>query len=132
MVRSVKQIFSFSALFWEVRMFYDNIYKICNDKGTTPTTVLKELGFSSGNVSKWKNGSVPNIEMCLAIARKLNVSLDYLITLEGPVSDSALSDSEREWLHIIAHIPENKQEMCKDFLRTHMVVPEKYADQKRG
>ena len=64
-------------------MFYDNIYKICNDKGTTPTTVLKELGFSSGNVSKWKNGSVPNIEMCLAIARKLNVSLDYLITLDG-------------------------------------------------
>lgn len=113
-------------------MFYDNIYKICNDKGTTPTTVLKELGFSSGNVSKWKNGSVPNVEMCLAIAKKLNVSLDYLITLEGPVSDSALSDSEREWLDIVAHIPADKQKMCKDFLRTHMVVPEKYADRKRG
>lgn len=113
-------------------MFYDNIYKICNDKGTTPTTVLKELGFSSGNVSKRKNGSVPNIEMCLAIARKLNVSLDYLITLDGPASDSALSDSDREWLDIIAHIPEEKQKMCKDFLRTHMVVPEKYADRKRG
>ena len=42
-------------------MFYDNIYKICTEKGTTPTTVLKELGFSSGNVSKWKNGSVPNV-----------------------------------------------------------------------
>lgn len=113
-------------------MFYDNIYKICNDKGTTPTTVLKELGFSSGNVSKWKNGSVPNVEMCLAIARKLNVSLDYLITLDGPSSNGALSDSDKEWLDIIAHIPEEKQKMCKDFLRTHMVVPEKYADRKRG
>lgn len=113
-------------------MFYDNIYKICNDKGTTPTTVLKELGFSTGNVSKWKNGSVPNIDMCVAIAQKLNVSLDYLILLKGPASNSALSDSEQEWLDIIAHIPEDKQKMCKDFLRTHMVIPEKYEELKRG
>ena len=113
-------------------MFYDNIYKICNDKGTTPTTVLKELGFSSGNVSKWKNGSVPNIEMCLAIARKLNVSLDYLITLDGPASDSALSDSDREWLDIIAHIPNQNQKKFKHIKRTHMVDPEKYQDHKSG
>lgn len=114
-------------------MFYDNIYKICNDKGTTPTTVLKELGFSSGNVSKWKNGSVPNIEMCLAIARKLNVSLDYLITLDGPASDSALSDSDREWLIIIAQYSGGKAENVQRFPPgTHMVVPEKYADRKRG
>lgn len=113
-------------------MFYDNIYKICNDKGTTPTTVLKELGFSTGNVSKWKKGSVPNIDMCVAIAQKLNVSLDYLVLLRSSSFESALSDSEQEWLDIIAHIPEDKQKMCKDFLRTHMVVPEKYKDRKRG
>lgn len=113
-------------------MFYDNIYKICNDKGTTPTTVLKELGYSTGNVSKWKKGSIPNIDLALAIARKLGVSLDYLITLEGPAHNSALSESEREWLEIIARIPEDKQEMCKDFLRTHMVVPEKFVDRKKA
>lgn len=113
-------------------MFYDNIYKICGDRGTTPTSVLKELGYSTGNVSKWKNGSVPNIDMALAISRKLGVSLDYLITLEGPTFDSALSESDQEWLEIIAHIPEDKQKMCKDFLRTHMVIPEKYSNQKKA
>ena len=128
-------------------MFYDNIYKICRDKGTSPTVILKELGYSTGNVSKWKSGSVPNIEMALAIARKLGVSLDYLITLENELRetlwnslitleksplDSALSESDREWLNIIALIPEDKQEMCKDFLRTHMVVPEKFVDQKKA
>lgn len=46
-------------------MFYDNIYKICRDKGTSPTVILKELGYSTGNVSKWKSGSVPNIEWLL-------------------------------------------------------------------
>lgn len=35
-------------------MFYDNIYKICRDKGTSPTVILKELGYSTGNVSNGK------------------------------------------------------------------------------
>lgn len=113
-------------------MFYDNVYKICRDRGTTPTTVLKELGYSTGNVSKWKKGSVPNIDLALDISRKLGVSLDYLITLDGPTSDSALSESDREWLDIISRIPEEKQGMCKDFLRTHMAVPDKYADRKKA
>lgn len=111
-------------------MFYDNIYKVCKEKGTTPTTVLKELGFSTGNVSKWKNGSVPNIEITLAIAKHLNTSLDYLITGEE-AHRSALS-IDPEWIEIISHIPEDKQKMCKDFLRTHMVIPEKYADSKHA
>lgn len=113
-------------------MFYDNVYKVCRERGTTPTTVLKELGFSSGNVSKWKSGSVPNIDMVQAIAKYLRVSLDYLVNLEGDSSYSVLSDSEREWLDIISRIPEEKQEMCKDFLRTHMVVPDKNVKGKKA
>lgn len=113
-------------------MFYDNICTICKEKGTTPTTVLRELGYSTGNVSKWKKGSIPNIDLALAIARKLDISLDYLITLKEFAPKNMLSISEREWLNIIAHIPENKHEMCKDFLRTHMVVPDKHSDKKKA
>ncbi len=113
-------------------MFYDNIYKICKDKGTTPTTILKELGYSTGNVTQWKRGSVPGLELCVAIARHLGVTLDYLVTLSVPAEISGLSPSDQEWLDIISRIPEEKQEMCKDFLRTHMVVPEKYVDQKKA
>ena len=114
-------------------MFYDNIYKICNEKGTTPTTVLKELGFSSGNVSKWKKGSVPNVDIAYQIAKHLGVSMDYLVTGQK-THDSALivSGLDPEWIDIITHIPDDKQKLCKDFLRTHMVIPEKYADRKRG
>lgn len=63
-------------------MFYDNIKKICEEKGTAPTTILKELGYSTGNVTQWKKGSCPNIDIALDIARKLDISLDYLVTLE--------------------------------------------------
>ncbi len=117
-------------------MFYDNIYKVCNEKGTTPTTVLKALGFSSGNVSKWKKGSVPNIDMAHQIAQYLGVSIDYLVTGEEAHNSasnvSAYPGIDPEWIDIISRIPEDHQEMCKDFLRTHMIIPERYADRKRG
>lgn len=112
-------------------MFYDIIYKICNEKGTTPTTVLKALGFSTGNVSKWKGGSVPNIDLAYQIAQYLGISMDYLVTGEE-THDSAFTGLDPEWIDIITHIPEEKQKMCKDFLRTHMVIPDKYEDRKRG
>lgn len=73
-------------------MFYDNICKICNDRGVSPTVILRELGLSTGNISQWKQGSVPNINIALAIAQKLNVSLDYLVTLEG-------EDMDKSFLH---------------------------------
>ena len=111
-------------------MFYDNIYKVCREKNTNPTTVLKALGFSSGNISKWKQGSVPNLEMVCRIAQYLDVSLDYLVFGEEKQANDVCIDPE--WVEIITHIPEDRQDMCKDFLRTHMVIPEKYADRKRG
>lgn len=113
-------------------MFYDNIYKICKDKGTTPTTVLKELGYSTGNVTQWKKGSNPNVELCVAIARHLGVTLDYLVTLSTSTPIDGLSNSDQEWLNIISKIPEEKHKICKDFLRTHMVVPEKYENKKKA
>lgn len=112
-------------------MFYENIIKVCKERGTTPTTALRECGFSTGNMSKWKKGSVPNIEMCLKLSEHLGVSLDYLLTLKNP-SGVILSPSDQEWLNIISRIPEDKHPMLKDFLRTHMVIPEKYEGKKEA
>lgn len=35
-------------------MFYDNLRAVCAEKGTTVTTVLKELHMSTGSTGKWK------------------------------------------------------------------------------
>lgn len=118
--------------------FYDTVNEICKRNGTTATTVLREIGASTGNVSKWKNGSIPNIDLALRIAERLDITLDYLVTGipdRQPlklVENSELSASDQEWLFIVHQIPDDKQDMCKDFLRTHAVVPEKYADVKKG
>ena len=97
-------------------MFYDNLRAVCAEKGTTVTTVLKELHMSTGSTGKWKEGSIPKIDTVMQLAEHLDVSLDYLVYGRK----------------LYTHIPDDKQKMCKDFLRTHMVIPEKYADRKRG
>lgn len=118
--------------------FYNTVNEICKRNGTTATTVLREIGASTGNVSKWKNGSIPNIDLALRIAEHLDITLDYLVTGipdRQPlklVENSELSASDQEWLFIVRQIPDDKQDMCKDFLRTHAVVPEKYMDVKKG
>lgn len=111
-------------------MFYDNFNEVCKQKGTTITGVLKALGKSTGSTGTWRDGKFPKLDTVMEMAEYLEVSLDELVY--GRTQHNELSDSEREWLDIIAHIPEDKQKMCKDFLRTHMVVPEKYVERKMG
>ncbi len=121
-----------------IEKFYETVNRVCREKGTTATTVLKAIGASSGNVSKWKKGSIPNIDLALRFARYLGITLDYLVTGEDaysaplPIPDAELSADDADWLSIIRGIPAEKQEMCKDFLRTHAYVPEKYADKKKA
>ena len=111
-------------------MFYDNFNALCKAKGTTLTGVLKALGKSTGSTGSWREGKYPKLDTVMEMADYLGVSLDELVY--GKTHSIELSESEQEWLDIVAHIPEDKQKMCKDFLRTHMVVPEKYKDLKRG
>ena len=112
-------------------MFYDNFKAVCKEKGTTVTTVLKEIGRSTGCTGKWSRGSFPTLDIIMDMATHLGVSLDKLVYNREHISAS-LSESDQEWLDIISRIPEDKHNMCKDFLRTHMVVPEKYADEKKA
>lgn len=113
-------------------MFYDNLRSVCSEQGTTVTTVLKELKMSTGSTGKWKDGSIPKIDTVMQLAEYLNVSLDRLVYGNQKELSVVSLPLDPEWAEIIAHIPEDRQQMCKDFLRTHMVIPEKYADRKKG
>ncbi len=60
-------------------MFYEMFIRLCDEKGVKPTNVIEELGFSSGNLSRWKGGLEPGRKSLLKIAEYFNVSTDYLI-----------------------------------------------------
>ena len=40
-------------------MFIDNYLRLCEEKGISPTRVLKEIGISHSLYAKWKTGSEP-------------------------------------------------------------------------
>lgn len=90
------------------------------------------INVSKATVNGWKirNGS-PSADLIAPIARFFHVSTDFLLTGEE-VKAKTLSLEDEEWLDIIRRIPEDRQSMCRDFLRTHMVIPEKYVDKKQA
>ena len=95
-------------------MFYDNFKAACERKGTTITAVLADIGRASGNTGGWKMGKFPRLDIVMEIAEHLQISIDELV-------------------YGLGQIPEDRQQLCKDFLRTHMVsTPKKYADNKRA
>lgn len=61
-------------------MFWKRFYKLCISKNTKPNPVAKDIGISSGVVTKWKNGTtIPNGETLIKIADYLDCSVDYLL-----------------------------------------------------
>lgn len=55
--------------------FKENFNRICEEKGTSPTALCKELGVSTSKVSAWNNGSLPKEEMMLKLAQRLGCSV---------------------------------------------------------
>lgn len=60
-------------------MFFENFRKLCAEIGKSPNKVAKELSISSGAVSEWKKGRVPQNATQLKIANYFGVSVDYLL-----------------------------------------------------
>ena len=61
-------------------MFWERFYDMCKRKGLKPNPLAREIGVSSGIISKWKNdGRLPNGETLTKIANALNCSVDYLL-----------------------------------------------------
>ena len=53
---------------------------MCISRGIKPNPVAKEIGVSSGIITKWKSeGTLPNGETLIKIADYLDCSVDYLL-----------------------------------------------------
>lgn len=61
-------------------MFWERFYSMCAKKGVEPNPVAREIGISSGIVTKWKTArTLPNGETLIKIADYLDCSVDYLL-----------------------------------------------------
>jgi len=73
-------------------LFYENLLKICKERGTTPTNVTTALGISGGTLGQWKKGSSPTGKIIIRFADYFDVTTDYLLTGKEP---SSWSKNER-------------------------------------
>lgn len=60
-------------------MFWDQFIQLCNEHDIKPNPLAKELGISSGILTRWKSGALPNTETLIKISNHFNVSIDFLI-----------------------------------------------------
>lgn len=60
-------------------MFWNRFYELCEMHNTKPNTLAKEIGISSGILTKWKKGTIPSGEMLIKLADYLDCSVDYLL-----------------------------------------------------
>ncbi len=60
---------------------FERIEELRNSKGISQGKLERELGFSNGSISKWKN-STPNPERLKKLADYFGVSVEYIMTGE--------------------------------------------------
>ena len=62
---------------------FERIENLRNQAGISQGKLEKELGFSNGSISKWKN-STPNPERLKKMADYFGTTVEYLMTGEKP------------------------------------------------
>ncbi len=77
--------------------FKENFKRICNEKGTNPTSVCKELGVSTSKVNLWNNGSLPKQEMLLRLAQHLGCSVMDFFADEDDLLRAAKPENDDEF-----------------------------------
>lgn len=74
-------------------MFYDNLKAVCEKQNLKITNVVIECGGAPGSINGWKKGSMPNSNIVVALAMRLNVSTDYLLLGKEISNTSHISNS---------------------------------------
>ena len=72
-------------------MFWGIFLKLCDEHNEKPNPLAKKLGLSSGTMTNWKNGKIPQAMNLKKLADYFGVSVDYLLGKEeAPIRSSEL------------------------------------------
>ena len=76
---------------------YERIESLRKSKGLSQGKLEKQLGFSNGSISKWKN-STPKVERLQKLADFFGVSVEYLMTgKEGEQKEKDNTDLKQKY-----------------------------------
>lgn len=91
-------------------MFYDNLKAICDKQGVKITPIVLECGGNKGSLSGWKKGAMPNSDIVMKLAVRLNVPTDCLLFGES-YNFLSLSEVEKQLIKCFGSL--NEFDKCK-------------------
>lgn len=74
-----------------LEIMWKNIRRLCTQRGVTVTQVEKDLGFSPGSMTKWRQSS-PSIEKVIAVSNYFQVSLDEICGTKTDKNDETVQN----------------------------------------
>ena len=95
--------------------FGKNLKRICEDRGTTPTALLKRMGVATSKVAMWNSGSLPKAEMLVKLAEELGCSvMDFFMDDEEwesryDTKEPELDEDEQEIVRIFRMLPRRER-----------------------
>jgi transcriptional regulator with XRE-family HTH domain len=103
-------------------MFYEKLKQICKEKQITLVNLMGELGLSTSNLSYWKNGRMPKLNIITMIADYFQVPLSYF------TADDGFSDEDKLKFALFGDTENITDEMFDDVKRYAEFVKEKYKN----
>lgn len=104
---------------------YENIEKLCKQRGVNVTTMCKESGASRGSLTDLKNGRKQTLkyETLDKIASYFETSVDALVSCERkenpPQQPKSEVDADIKWIEQkLVEMPKEKREALMKLIRT--------------
>lgn len=115
---------------------FERIEELRNSKGISQGKLERELGFSNGSISKWKN-STPNPERLKKLADYFGVSVEYLMTGEetnGYYLNEETSKMAQEMFEDpdMRSLFDMKRNMPPERFKAHMEFMKNLYEQEKG
>ncbi len=80
----------------DIGMFYERYCQLAKKLSKTPSGILQEFGMSKGNLSSWRNGGSPSVDVLNKLASYFSVSVDYLLgNTDDPTIKNEPAPNER-------------------------------------
>lgn len=76
-------------------MFWKIYNALCAQEGLSANAIAKKLNISSGTLTKWKNGTIPQNATLKKIAQYFNVSVEYLKGEEEAPKSYSITEQEK-------------------------------------
>lgn len=95
-------------------MFWERYSYLCNKVGMSPNKVAADANlFSTGMITKYKNGASPSGDILMKVADYFNVSVDYLLGRDIPKIESESEDKIRI---ILSQLSDESRTLYEDYL----------------